>query len=301
MDYYIGIDGHSTYSRVVALSSEEKVLGRHMGNGVHLQNHREKVKENLERLIIELNKMTSTRLKECKGLCASIAGVDTDEDKEELENIFKQMGVTCKIKIVSEQELILATHIRGEAGVAVFAGTGCYAYAKDAQGNTYRCGGYGYLIDDAGSGYSIGMQAIRYAFMSYDGRLPKTALEEKVRAHFSVEAIPDICDIIYSEQFNRAKIADLVMAVKQAAEAGDQPATIIEQSSARELSLLARSLIIRGKLQKGKVVLSGNVLLMNDRIQKTFIQLLKKDFPEIEVAATSEKPEMGAAFLAMNE
>ena len=37
-------------------------------------------------------------------------------------------------------------------GAVLIAGTGAVCFGRDAQGNSFRVGGYGYLIDDGGSG-----------------------------------------------------------------------------------------------------------------------------------------------------
>ena len=48
-------------------------------------------------------------------------------------------------------------------GVALIAGTGSVAFGRAADGRTIRCGGWGYLLGDEGSGYAIGRAALRLA------------------------------------------------------------------------------------------------------------------------------------------
>jgi len=64
----------------------------------------------------------------------------------------------------------------------VIAGTGSVALGRNAAGQTARAGGYGYLIDDAGGGVSIGRAALRAALRSGEGWGPKTVLADVFRA-----------------------------------------------------------------------------------------------------------------------
>jgi N-acetylglucosamine kinase-like BadF-type ATPase len=70
-----------------------------------------------------------------------------------------------------------------ERGAVVAAGTGVVTLAVGAT-EVARVDGWGYLIGDAGSGYSIGRAALDAVLRAHDGRGPATALTEVVRADF---------------------------------------------------------------------------------------------------------------------
>lgn len=298
--YYIGIDGGGTYSRIIAVDRDMKTIGKHTGYSTNISsNSYEKVLDNIKKLLMEFNHLTNTNLADCSGLCIGSAGIDTAENTQAMEKLLKEIGVACPLKVVNDAELILATETKGTPGVAIISGTGSIGYAIGKEGAKDRAGGWGYLIDDGGSGYWLGMQAIKHALLAYDGRGKNTILTEKIISHFKIKNIENVLNYIYTPNFNKAQIAELALLVKNAAAEGDEIAAILENEAANELFYLAKALITRNELFNHKVVLSGSVILLNDNIRKNFIKLIKKEFSNVDVVPIREKPEMGAIYLAM--
>ncbi len=123
------------------------------------------------------------------------------------------------------------------AGMLVLSGTGSMAWGKDGAGREARCGGWGTLLGDEGSGFDLGVAALRAACRAADGRGPATRLERDVPAAL---AAPDMHAVLalLSElpQPPRARVASLARAVAAAAEAGDGVADRLVRSAARELA-----------------------------------------------------------------
>lgn len=307
--YYIGIDGGTTYSKLTGVDREMRAVGRHMGNAVNLSRlSRDSALENLGRLAAEFLKLTGGKAGDCQGVCIGVSGLHEPAGKEdaalaekEFQEKLESAGFGCPVSVVSDSEIMLATETKGGPGVLVTANLDSRSFAIDGEGRAHHCGGYGHLVDGGGGGYAMGISAVKYALMSHDGRIPHTVLEEKVREHFAVNNIEDVVAQIRSGAFGASKISELSLMVKYAAESGDSYAKLIEEMAVKELCLLARALITRCGLDAGTVVLSGPPLLLNDYIRSSFTKLLKKDFPEINIVAMKEKPEMGAAYLAMKD
>ena len=131
----------------------------------------------------------------------------------------------------------------GGPGVMVIAGTGSVALGRDANGQTARAGGYGYLIDDAGGGVSIGRAALRAALRSGEGWGPNTVLAGEFRAHLG--GWPEIRRRVYGEGRGRALLASLVPAVEAAARRGDAIARTILADAGRSLADLASGVAAR--------------------------------------------------------
>ena len=70
----------------------------------------------------------------------------------------------------------------GLSGAIVIAGTGSIGEAIRANGTHVSIGGWGFPIGDEASGAWLGMQAIREAQKSVDGRAPRAALVAAVEA-----------------------------------------------------------------------------------------------------------------------
>jgi|GEM_PF-355936 len=298
--YYLGIDGSTTYSRIVGVDEDMKPIGKNMGGSTRIDGlGADVVKANISKLLKEYNKFTNTKLGDCKAICIGSSSVRTHEDAALMESLFRDAGVTCPVKAVSDIEIMLATHTKGEPGMVVSCGVRAVGYAMNEHGETTMVGGWGHLVDDGCSAYSIGMKAIKYALMAYDGRIPPTVLLDKVTTYFSIKHITDIQGFLYTDRFNVAKVAGLAIDVKYASEEDDEAAKVIESSAAHDVYLMAKGLVKNSGQNTGSLLLAGNVLLLNDSLRNRFKDAFKKDHPEIEIILASERPEMGAVYLAM--
>jgi len=61
----------------------------------------------------------------------------------------------------------------GEPAIMVLSGGGAVAYGRDASGHSARSGGWGHLLGDEGSGYWIGLEAIKMVFRAHDGMVQR--------------------------------------------------------------------------------------------------------------------------------
>lgn len=300
--YYIGIDGGGTYARLVAIDENQKIIGRHAGNSTNLRlNSYNVVFENINKLITEFNILTNTKINDCSGVCIGSAGIENQQNALEMEKLLRQVGFANKVMAVNDAEIVLATETKGGAGVVIISGAGSIGYAVGKDGKTSRVGGWGHLIDDAGSGCWIGMQAIKRVFEEFDGRNDHTVLTEKIKAHFDVKQINEIYKYMYSDLFSKSKISEIAMLVKYAANEKDVAALLIEEQAANELYKLAKVLIEKNNLVEHKIVVGGSVILLNENISEKLTHKIKASFKNVDVIPVREKPEMGAAYLAMSD
>lgn len=119
--------------------------------------------------------------------------------------------------------------------MAVICGTGsCVFVRKGTQ--RYRLGGWGYLLDQAGSAYDVGKDGLRHALAVEDGLASQSCLWEKMTKALGGSVFANI-NTIYNN--GRPFIADLALVVLEAAEAGDGIAVgILRQNAARLAELL---------------------------------------------------------------
>ena len=300
--YVIGIDGGGSHSRLAAIDMNMKILGHAEGDSTNLAAFPyEIVLSNIQRLLDEFCSGTCVDLQNCLSICFGSAGASTGTNAKLLEKIFRNIGYTGKLSIMNDAELILLSETKGEPGAIIISGTGSVGYAVNKQGAAFRAGGWGHIIDDGGSGYRIGMDAIKAALMDFDRRGEKTLLTKMIIDFFDCSAPDELTGCIYGSEFNKAKIAEIAMLVKDAAKQGDTVAALIERQAANDLSALARALINRAELDTHKIVLSGSVILHNENIRSIFENEFRKDFPELQIVQACEKAEISAAYLAMKE
>lgn len=154
-------------------------------------------------------------------------------------------------------------------------------------------------MDDGGSAYWMGMEALRYALMSYDGRLAKSVLPEKIAEHFGLKSMEGVAALFHSQAIEEGAVTELAYLVKETAAGRDRMAQRIEKNAAAELYLLAQSLIRKLDFAKRPVLLGGSILLGNESVRQELTNLIRHDFPQCPVAAVRQKPETGALWLAI--
>ena len=134
-------------------------------------------------------------------------------------------------------------------GLALVCGTGSIAWGRNAAGEVARAGGWGWHLGDEGSGFWIGVRAVREALRAADGRGPATRLQESLIAHFEIARPEQILRAVYDGEFPRHRVAAFAVRVEEAALAGDEAARSILAAAANELVLAAAS--VRERLRLG--------------------------------------------------
>jgi N-acetylglucosamine kinase-like BadF-type ATPase len=120
-------------------------------------------------------------------------------------------------------------------GIAAISGTGSNTFGVNARGAAWRCGGWGHIVGDEGSGYLIAVKAIRAVLAYRDGRNDWTALVPRLLDFYGLRLIEDIKPIIYRD-FDKARIAAFAQQVAEAADEGDGMATGIFREAAADLA-----------------------------------------------------------------
>ena len=77
------------------------------------------------------------------------------------------------------RNLICSELTHNEDGCCLIVGTGCGTWIRTQKAkNIFHVGGWGYLVDTLGSGYSLGREVVRAVCLAHDGRGPKTVLTQ---------------------------------------------------------------------------------------------------------------------------
>jgi N-acetylglucosamine kinase-like BadF-type ATPase len=212
--------------------------------------------------------------------------------REEMERSVPGIG---RIDTIPDYVGNWAAATGGEPGVIVIGGGGSVAYGRTGSGEALRIGGWGHLLGDEGSGFWIGLQAIKAALKSRAGVGAKTALEERVMQRFGTDDRQVIREV-YSASFSEAEIAGLVPLVASLAQEGDGAAEGILDEAADHLARVALAVLHR--LGDLPVYPSGGVFrapTMRERFERT----LARSGASVEVRdAVSDNPLNGVFLIA---
>ena len=174
--------------------------------------------------------------------------------------------------------------LEGKDGFLAIAGTGSIVYGKQ-QNKFLRAGGWGYLLDDIGSGYRISQEAVTTALEKMD-RGENSSLTSAILEYFKVDNLKNVVSKYY--KLNRTEIAAFSLKIAQAANQKNSEAIEVLQHQA---SLLADEIIHLIKRYPQEEVslnlaLSGSVLINNEIIQKEIKSIVKQTYPTINITVT---------------
>ncbi|MDY0017556.1 MAG: BadF/BadG/BcrA/BcrD ATPase family protein [Candidatus Delongbacteria bacterium] len=274
---YAGIDGGGTKTNISILDKDGRIVFSGSYGPSNLLNGDE-FEDNVLIMFRDafLNLKDRLRIKTAIHITAGFAGTSSDDYETRFRNVFKKAALGYDISIDhlninSDALLALNVYFTDKPGLLLISGTGSICYGKDQKGDLFRTGGFGYLIDDAGSGFWFGKEAVKAALRSHYHYGQVSILEDMVREHFGVQNTEDIFDIIYKGD-PRSVISSASELVFSAAENGCKVAGEIVESGAAELIGLVRNCSEHIGRKAPFVVLHGSVFR-----QEKLVGLIKKD------------------------
>jgi N-acetylglucosamine kinase-like BadF-type ATPase len=207
----------------------------------------------------------------------------------------------ANVQLYHDAVTALAGASVAQPGVVVIAGTGVVAYGCLDSGEEARSSGWGYLIGDEGSGYWIGIEAIRAACKASDGRGNPTALLKRVLEYLKVHDLATLRRKIYAQEIPRSIIATLAAVTADAAGNGDAVAVQLLQQAGQELAHAALAVIARlGQLEVGQqIYYTGGVFRAGAPVLDTFREVVAARSPQSSIHAATFSPVVGALLLAL--
>jgi N-acetylglucosamine kinase len=109
-----------------------------------------------------------------------LAGVDRPADIQIGQSFVEQLRLSdsgpirwalqpSNVVICNDALIALVGGLGQARGIVAIAGTGSIIFGRNSQGCTKRVGGWGNILGDEGSAYSIAVQGMQAALRAYDG------------------------------------------------------------------------------------------------------------------------------------
>ncbi len=234
---------------------------------------------------------------EVTAACFGLAGVDRRIDREVLARALGERGFAPRLEVVNDVELVLAAGTGGGWGIAIVAGTGSIGYGKAKDGRTARAGGWGYILGDEGSGYSIATQALRLATQTADGRAEAPRILAEVLRHWNLSEPEQLLGRVYRRDITIAHISALTSRILPLAEDGDAAAIDLVDRAAAQLAQLIDAVAdaLGPALERPPVALAGGVLRSSPRIRR---ELVARARTPLGPSSVVSDPALGALVLA---
>jgi glucosamine kinase len=233
--YFLGVDGGQTSTTAVIGDDSGHVLGIGRGGPVGPADFMDAVTTSLGAACSEAGLAASPV--RFASACLGFSGGPADK-----QAILGQVLASDRVLVIDDATIALTGALAGEPGIVVIAGTGSIAFGRNAQDQTARAGGWGYLFGDEGGGFWIVREAMRAALRSEEGWGSPTALRAMFLDATGARSMNDLMHRCYTAEFPRARIASLSLVVNCAVENGDLVAREILSGAASELARLAHAI-----------------------------------------------------------
>ena len=284
----IGIDGGGTKNELALCENDGRVVNRMTAPG---SNAADLGPENAAmRIASQVRALVDGHTETVDALFAGLSGGGAPAISGEVRAVLtRELPFVKSISNGSDALNGLYAGVGAGDGMVVIAGTGTSAFVR-CGGVLTQVGGWGYLVDDAGSGYSIGRAVLNAAFRERDGRGESTRLTELVERQLGFNVLGAV-PMIY--QGGKRTVASFAPLAFEAADMGDRQALAIVDNACRELRLLISTCAshlkkapymasLLGSLWKAPRLLEG----VRDLLSPDY-RLLRPDLPPVFGAAVA--------------
>jgi glucosamine kinase len=287
MAVVLGIDGGGTNTRGAISADGVLVANAHSGSIKRLRVGAEAAEANLRDLLKNL--FAEAGLKQVDAACCGMASATMPGIKEWVTAVFNDFSVKCS-EVVGDEVIALDAAFQGGPGILQIAGTGSNTIGRAPDGSRECAGGWSSRLGDEGSGYWIGVNAVRRALRAYDREESQMVLTHvgEIWGTPTIEQLINVGDATPGPDF-----AALAPAIHELAEAGDVVSLGVMQQAAADLVDFV--LLVREKLRRkhgiaGEVPVAwtGSVIEKMPLVYDAFFVGLKAGAPEmpVQTAAT---------------
>lgn len=300
MGYVAGMDGGGTKTALTIADERGEAVHRFVSGPINFNGQDEaSIRRSFEEMFAEIGRVCGG-LANCARICIGAAGVSNPTVVSRMTELVRSCGYEGGLIIAGDHETALRGAHESPHGMILIAGTGSICFGRNAAGAEHRAGGCGYLIDDEGSGYSIGRELLSAVVRANDGRLPPTAITSLVYERLGIDSVRQVIGFAHDKTTNKKDIAALAPLLSEACALGDAAAAAIVRKSAAALRELVAPVAEKLNLQGGNLALAGSVLLRNDEVRAELLGLLNRDFPDMIVYPAKQEASWGAVLMAMS-
>ena len=224
-----------------------------------------------------------------------LAGCATDDDRGPLAKLCGEIWPAARIVVGSDRDSGLAAALGKTDGIAVNAGTGASVTGRRGD-RIEKAGGWGHILGDAGGGYFLSLQALRFILREYDLHRGEAQFTASILRALALNSRDDL--VRWAQTADKLEVASLAPVVFAAATNGDEHVMKIVEDGAGVLSEYTAAVATRLGLLAPKVILLGGLFQRDGVYVHAFKRKLKKNLSDARVAMSEQSPELGAAWLA---
>ncbi|WP_054022923.1 N-acetylglucosamine kinase [Bacillus sp. FJAT-28004] len=301
MKYYMGIDAGGSKTYALITNSEGTILGMGRGGNGNHQNNRDQAEESLQSAVSHALRHAQLTADQIEFAWFGLAGADRESDYRILRPIIQKMNLP-NTDISCDTSIALRAGTNQPYGVVLICGTGVNCSGINRKGESFQCGGFGYMFGDFGGGQDLSIEVFRSVIRAWEGREEETRLSNLLINKLGYESVEVLRDnFLDHSKHLPVEIARLLF---DAVQQGDEVARRILMKQGEELGLAAAATINRLAMNEETfdIVLAGSILTRGDQfglLRSIIERKAKQAAPHCSITLLNTEPAVGALILAM--
>ena len=297
--YYLGVDGGGTHTTAVVADKNGNIIAKADGGSINYNSiGLECARSNMKEIILWLCEACQISSFACAFI--GMSAISSRASREETLSFVDGIIRADKVIMDSDVYIALAALDEKDLCAVTISGTGSMSAGTKKDGEIIHTGGWGHILGDEGSAYSIAIDAVKAAVRGYEKSGPETALTSSVKDYYGISNYLELIDIFYNPPIEKSEIAKFSPKVFECAESGDKVANEILKNNAKELAKTTLALLSR---LEGCNILGvwGGVFQNKKSYLEMFMQSINEKLPHIKVALLPNPPVIGAVTAAIKE
>ena len=293
---YVGVDAGGTKTEINYRFELDGPIHRLNGPGTNLQRDGIQVTSGiLSNLLLQTG--ISLDPEDPLHLCLGISGAGRPAEQSTLKQKLSSLLdiPPNQVLVLSDAEIAFYAAHQNNSGILMIVGTGSIIWAKTLEGDLVRAGGWGFLLNDEGGGFQLGLAGLKAVVNMIDGG-PATLLKEKFCSLFNLCTGPDFLEYAYGSREHIQKLAPHVLEV---ASAHDGIALQIVDEQIASLTKKLSWLLNTYPSISPRIAIMGG-LSNNDFYRQRITNTLKNNHAEFDITMPGCSPAEAALALAQN-
>lgn len=288
---YIGIDGGGTHSRAAAVREDGRLIAACEGGSLNFHTiGMEAARQHLSDMLKNLRAQTGS---DAFRVCAGLSALDGPADESLTAAFATEYAAPDQLDMQSDAYVALMGFNLGKPGVIVICGTGSMMLMLDSCGKQTVSGGWGYRLEDAGSGFSLAHEGLLSAISAFEGWGPSTGLKEDALSYFASSSGRSLIDQVYAPDMTPSKFAGFAKLVLERASKDDEEALQVVHREMKKLAYQT-SCLLKKDPKVTAVGRYGGIFAHSQLASALYEQALLKLSPQAEPKEMTFPPEIGA-------
>ncbi|MCU0371696.1 MAG: hypothetical protein MUE56_00445 [Ignavibacteria bacterium] len=209
-DYFILIDSGGTNCRIASSIDSVNLINASVFPSVHFSSKGlAEFSAHVSEIIKNFTSEHGLSCSECAGICIGAAGARDYGQKNAISGeICRSTGIKNVI-VESDSAIAFESYFGTGDGLLMICGTGSVLFGKSG-GSDIRIGGWGKLLGDTGSSYSLSIYVLRGLTREFDITVENTEIESLLEKEYGINR-HTIINEIYHKNFDIAGLAPLFL------------------------------------------------------------------------------------------